>query len=99
MSSRTYYSDEAERAAKTQQTVQIVMVLFFGLAIGAVVALLYAPKEGKKTRKMLGKELGSSLDSGRDLADDVAKDAVKTLEDQYKALRSEMDKLLSSVKN
>lgn len=99
MSSRTYYSEEAERAAKPQQAIQIAIVLLFGLGVGAVVALLYAPKEGKKTRKILGKELGSNLESGRDLADDVVKDAVKTLEEQYKALRSEMDKLLSSVKN
>jgi len=44
MSSRTYYSEEAERAAKTQQAIQIAIVLLFGLGVGAVVALLYAPK-------------------------------------------------------
>jgi|GEM_PF-285995 gas vesicle protein len=110
MASRTYYSEEAAERARKQQGAGAIVVLMLGLAIGAVIALLYAPREGKKTRKMLSregkktrrslsKELGSSLDSGREMADEALKDTVKALEEQYRALRGEMDKLLSSVKN
>ena len=110
MANRTYYSEEAAERAKKQQGAGALVVLMLGLALGAVIALLYAPREGKKTRKLLGKEtkktrkllgeeLGGSLDSGREMADDALKDTVKVLEDQYKTLRGEMDKLLSSVKN
>lgn len=99
MSSRTYYSEEAAERARKQQGAMIVTVMLLGLALGAVIAILYAPREGKKTRKMLGKELGGSLDSGRDRADDTIKDTVKKLDEQFRTLRGEMDKLLSSVKN
>lgn len=99
MSSRTYYSEEAAERARKQQGATIVVVMVLGLALGAIIAILYAPREGQKTRKMLGEELGGSLDSGRDLADDAIKDTVKKLDEQYRTLRSEMDKLLTSVKN
>lgn len=110
MSSRTYYSEEAAERAKKQQGATMFGVLLLGLALGAVIAILYAPregkktrkllgKEGKKTRKILGKEFGDSFDSSREAADDAIKDTVKKLDEQYRTLRSEMDKLLSSVKN
>lgn len=99
MSSRTYYSEEAAERARKQQGATIVVVMVLGLALGAIIAILYAPREGRKTREMLGEELGGSLDSGRDLADDAIKDTVKKLDEQYRTLRSEMDKLLTSVKN
>ncbi|NLE51444.1 MAG: hypothetical protein GX613_08570 [Chloroflexi bacterium] len=110
MSSRTYYSEEAAERAKKQQGATIFFVLLLGLALGVVIAILYAPREGKKTRKMLGKEskktrkllgkeIGGTFDSGLDLADDAVKETVKKLDEQYRTLRGEMDKLLNSVKN
>ena len=99
MPSRIYYSDEAEQLARKQQVLQITLFMLIGLSIGAVVALLFAPQKGKQTRKDISKELGDTFGSGRDSTSDVVKETIKRLEDQYKSLRSEMDKLVSSVRN
>lgn len=99
MPSRIYYSEEAEQLARKQQVLQITLFMLIGLSIGAVVALLFAPQKGKETRKDISKELGDTLGSGRDSTSDVVKETIKRLEDQYKSLRSEMDKLVSSVRN
>ena len=44
-----------------------------GAAIGATIALLYAPQSGDKTRRLIGKKAREGrdalADSGRDLAD------------------------------
>ena len=45
---------------------------FAGAALGATVALLYAPKSGKDTRRFLGKKARQ----GREVVADVSRDAV-----------------------
>lgn len=99
MPSRIYYSEEAEQLARKQQVLQITLFMLIGLSIGTVIALLFAPQKGKDTRKDISRELGDTFGSGRDSTGDMVKDTVKKLEDQYKSLRSEMDKLVSNVRN
>ncbi len=91
--SRIYYSDEAEQAAKRQQMMNIITFMLLGLGIGALVALMFAPQEGKKTREKLGDELSDRVGlSSND-------DALSRLEKQYYNLRDEVDKLVSSIRN
>ncbi len=50
-----------------------------GAAIGAAVALLYAPASGEETRKYLGKK----AEKGRDALADAGKDLIDRSRDYY----------------
>jgi len=91
--SRIYYSDEAEQAAKRQQMMNIVTFMLIGLGVGALVALMFAPQAGKKTREKLGDELSDRVPFGG------SDDAMHRLEKQYNNLRDEVDKLVNSIKS
>ena len=64
MSDRIYYSKEAEQYANTERLVLAVMVLITGLGIGTVLALLFAPQEGRTTRKHIANGAETVLDNG-----------------------------------
>lgn len=64
------------------------LVWFFaGAALGATVALLYAPKSGKDTRRMLGKKARQ----GREAVADVSRDALEKGRDLYEKGRKMAD--------
>jgi gas vesicle protein len=65
MSDRIYYSKEAEHYAQSERLVLAVMVLITGLGIGTVLALLFAPQEGRETRKNIEHGAENVLDKGR----------------------------------
>jgi gas vesicle protein len=52
---------------------RIVAALLLGGAVGAAIALLYAPKSGRKTRKDIAKAANRARDSVVDLADETAR--------------------------
>jgi gas vesicle protein len=52
---------------------RIATALLLGGVVGAVIALLYAPKSGQKTRKDIAKASNRARDSVIDLADDTTK--------------------------
>jgi gas vesicle protein len=51
MSNRIYYSKEAEEQASREKAIAVMLFLAVGLGVGAVLALLFAPKSGQKTRE------------------------------------------------
>lgn len=53
-SNRIYYSREAEMQAGREKTVAVILFLAFGLSVGAVLALLFAPRSGEQTREDIG---------------------------------------------
>ncbi len=53
MSNRMYYSKEAEMQGNREKVTAVMLFLAFGLGVGAVLALLFAPKSGDKTRQEL----------------------------------------------
>ena len=91
--SRIYYSQEAETKAMRQITILTVLWLTLGLGVGAVMALLYAPTAGKKTRQNLTKNLEESLSSGQDAVDPV----IKRLEKEVGDLRQAFDESLAKL--
>lgn len=88
MSERIYYSQEAEEKAMRKITVMTVMWLMLGLGVGAVMALLYAPKSGKKTRRELAKNFEDGFGSSQD-----------AFEPMIKRLEKEMGELRESVED
>lgn len=91
--SRIYYSEEAEQIAKRQQMTNVVMFMLLGLGIGTLVALMFAPNEGKKTREKLSDGISDRVGIGGN------DDAFHRLEKQYNNLRDEVDKVVSSIRS
>ena len=56
-SNRTYYSHDAEQRATRERISLTIVCLIFGLGIGTVMALMFAPSDGKKTREELFRTL------------------------------------------
>ena len=63
---RIYYSREAEMQAKRERAMAIAIFMSIGLVIGAMLALLFAPDEGKKSRRNILGSIEGGLDSSRE---------------------------------
>ena len=91
---RIYYSQEAEAKAMRRMTMMTVLWLALGLGIGAVMALLYAPMAGEKTRKQLGKNIEESLKDGQDALEPM----VNRLEKEMGELRQTVEDRIAKMK-
>lgn len=87
MSDRIYYSREAEISAKRERIVAMILFLLMGLGIGALLALLFAPESGQKTRK----ELGSSIEDRIDASRDATRKTIQRLEKDFNDLRDRVE--------
>ncbi len=93
MSDRMYYSREAEERALQQRTAMAVAVLVMGLGIGAILALLFAPRSGEEVRKSIGKQVDGVYDSGRHSTGS----ALDTLRKEFDRLRSDVEDRLKNL--
>lgn len=91
---RIYYSQEAERVAKRQRLLTMVIFMALGVGLGAVIALLFAPDEGEKTRRLISEAAQDGFRRGRD----TTSDALRQLEPEFPDLRKRVDELISSVR-
>lgn len=90
MNDRVYYSREAEMRVQRERAVAILVFMGLGLGIGTVLALLFAPKSGDKTRAELASTLGDSLEGGRE----ATNKALKNLEKDFGDLRKKVEERL-----
>ena len=67
------------------------MGLLVGLAIGAGVALLYAPNSGEKTRKLVKDRVLDAWDAGVDQMEDTRKQGKEMLDKVQKQVNEVMD--------
>lgn len=70
---RMYYSRDAEMQAMREKTVMAVVLMAVGLAVGAVVALLFAPAAGADTRHELAHTFEEGVKDGRESAEPLMK--------------------------
>jgi gas vesicle protein len=91
---RIYYSHDAELRARRETTITTLLRLILGLSIGAVVALLFAPSSGKKTRADLAKTVEEGLNSGRDAVEPL----VKRMEEELGDLRKKVEEQVGNLK-
>jgi gas vesicle protein len=94
MNNRIFYSQEAEAKAMRKITLLTVLWLTLGLGIGAIMALLYAPTAGKKTRRNLTKNFVEGLSSGQDALDPV----IKRLEKEVGELRDTVEERIAKMR-
>jgi gas vesicle protein len=92
--SRIYYSQEAEAKAMRRMTMMTVMWLALGLTIGTIMALLYAPTAGEKTRKNLTKNLGEGWKDSQDAIEPV----INRLEKEMGELRQTVEDRIAKLK-
>lgn len=95
MNERTYYSRSAELRARRDRFIFAVVVTGFGIGIGAIMALLLAPRPGEKTREQLGESLDQAADQGRD----VASQFLKTVRQGAEKLTDEVSERLQQIVN
>jgi gas vesicle protein len=93
-----YYSEEAEKDMERQKmisnAVNIVVGLALGLTLGGIIAVLFAPNRGVRTRRKIANQIGDTTDVGRY----ATSDALKMLEKQYDALKDQVDKMVGMVR-
>lgn len=92
--SRIYYSREAETKAIRQITMMTALWLVLGLGVGIVMALLFAPSTGQKTRNNLLKSFEHGLDSSQEAIEPV----VKKLEKEVGELRQSVEDQIAKLK-
>lgn len=95
MTSRIYYSEEAEDRMKRRRLIDALLFAGLGIGIGSAVALLMAPHEGEKTRELIANALEEGFQKGRDATDD----ALGQLEQEVPHLRDRVADLVGKITN
>jgi len=93
MTSRIYYSEEAEQTMKRQRLIDALMFTGLGIGIGSVVALLIAPNNGEKTRDIIADTLDEGFQRGRQ----ATEDALGQLENEVPNLRERVTQLVGKT--
>lgn len=93
MSSRIYYSEEAEHQMKRQRLVDALMFTGLGIGIGSAIALLLAPNSGETTRELIANTLEEGFQRGRESTDE----ALSQLEHEVPNLRQRVNDLINKV--
>ncbi len=73
MADRTYYSQEAKEKAQRQQSFLMILLTGLGISIGAVLALLFAPKDGEELREELKGQVATTRNHVEDYGEQVKK--------------------------
>ena len=90
-SNRTYYSHDGEMRAARERIALTVICLMFGLGIGTVMALLFAPTDGKTTRDDLFHTIEDGVQTGRERLEPT----VVKLEKEVHDLRKKVEERLN----
>jgi gas vesicle protein len=93
MNDRIYYSKEAEDLVAQQRTILALVVMLLGLGLGAVVALLFAPRKGDDVRRDIAKNAEHLYDNSRE---STAK-TLKELQKDFDKLRGDVEERLKHV--
>lgn len=87
MNDRIYYSRDAESQAMRERTTAILAFFVIGITVGTVIALLFAPRSGEKTRGELADAIEDSFNEGRK----ASNDAIHKLEKELGDLRKKIE--------
>jgi gas vesicle protein len=87
MRDRIYYSREAEAQAMRDRNVAMLAFMVIGVTVGVVIALLFAPHSGEKTRA----ELADALDEGFNEGRKASSEAIEKLEKDFAELRKRVE--------
>jgi gas vesicle protein len=89
---RTYYSREAEERAARDRRMLAFAYSLLGLAVGLVLALMFAPKSGEQTREEIERSLEHGLKDGRE----AVEPSVKRMEKEIADIRRKVEERVNS---
>ena len=92
--SRFHFGHDSEAHASRQMMMFTGLWLMVGLGVGAVMALLYAPASGKKTRRKLFRRMEEGLDSGQETIESV----IDRLESEVEDLRETLEERIAKLR-
>lgn len=72
MASRKYYSEESRNRAQVERSILAAVCLVFGVAVGTIIALLFAPSEGESVRHSIAERAGDLRDQAEDKIKELA---------------------------
>jgi hypothetical protein len=87
---RTYYSHEAEMREARERLALALMCMLFGLGMGSVLALMFAPTTGRRFRDELTHTLESGVKTGRGRVEP----AITQIERDLRDLRKKVEERL-----
>ncbi|MBZ0297264.1 MAG: YtxH domain-containing protein [Anaerolineae bacterium] len=93
-SNRIYYSREAEMQANREKTIAVILFLAFGLGVGAVLALLFAPRSGEQVRH----EIGHALEDRFGNVEQELSGRFSRMEKDFSELSKRVDERLSELR-
>ncbi len=91
---RIYYSHDAEVRAVRETARLTLLCLALGAGIGAVLALLFAPASGKKTRANVARTVEEGLADGRKAVEPI----VHKIEEEVSDLRNSVEESVAHLK-
>ncbi len=77
----------------TNQTANSLVFFLIGAAVGAGVALLYAPNDGSQTRKLIGEKAIEAKDKAAEVTENVS----NTAKEKWTAVAGSVSELVSHV--
>jgi gas vesicle protein len=80
MNDRIYYSRDAEKRAQRDRVVLALAAAIMGAGFGALMALMFAPQTGDKTRQQLESQAKDWISQGGEVAQSAAQDLKKTID-------------------
>ena len=95
--SRSYDFDDDEPYVIIEKQSGTLSSFFVGLAIGAGVALLFAPQSGAKTRRGLQRRARRAQRAARQVANDVTDTVVDTFHDARRRVEDSIDSARQAI--
>lgn len=92
-----YYTRENQAKENAERTALAVTVLIAGLGIGVVLALLFAPADGKKTRRELERDAKRFERDFSRRAKPVLNDVRETGEDVLESVKDTLEKARRAI--
>lgn len=87
MHDRMYYSKEAEQRAQRERLLMVAVVSLLGVAAGAILMLLFAPRSGDETRQGISDAVNEAVER----SGDAMQPTLKQLSDDLKDLRKRIE--------
>lgn len=85
MNERMYYSAQAEQEARREKLLLVLVSVGLSVSISTMLAMLFAPQSGDKTRQMIADSVKDALDKGQA----AAQSAGEQIRESAESLRSD----------
>jgi gas vesicle protein len=92
MAERTYYSQEDERQVDSSERLALAAVVFIaGIGLGTLLALMFAPQSGARTRRKLSSRARHMMKNGRG--------GSQMLEDLFENVKTGVERLRDAIED